>query len=197
MLAVAAVCSCEASICSCNRNCSCVCLKPSFACVLAVMSGLKSPFVLAVAVVDDLCAAVAIVLAVVPSHNSSFAVVIAVVSGWNPQLAVALAIVGSMWDAVALEVAVVRWNYTAVAVVQHKKIRSWYWEERTTLSTNLLRGTKKAVSTDFHSHYLHQFCICFNEVAEQRNYMLLKMELIILPQNPKCGKLWNCENLFI
>ena len=68
----AVVCSCEARVCSCNRSCSCGCLKPSFAVVLAVVPGLKSPFVLAVAVVDDFCAAV--VLAVVPSYDPSFAV---------------------------------------------------------------------------------------------------------------------------
>ena len=73
--------SCKASVCCCNLSCSCGCLKPSFAVVLAVVPGLKSPFVLAVAVVDDLCAAVAVVLAVVPSYDPSFAVVIAVVPG--------------------------------------------------------------------------------------------------------------------
>ena len=56
MHAIAIVCSCEASVCSCNRSCSCDCLKPSFA----------------------------VVLAVVPSYDPSFAVVIAVVPGWNP-----------------------------------------------------------------------------------------------------------------
>ena len=71
------VCSCEASVCSCNRSCSCGCLKPSFAVVLAVVPGLKSPVVLAV--VDDLYAAVAVVLAVVPSYDPSFAVVLVVV----------------------------------------------------------------------------------------------------------------------
>ena len=81
---VAVVRSCDASVCSCNRNCSCGCLNPSFAVVLAVVCGLKSPFVLAVAVVDDLYAAVAVVLAVVPSYDPSFAVVIAVVPGCNP-----------------------------------------------------------------------------------------------------------------
>ena len=70
------VCSGEASVCSCNRSCSCGCLKPSFAAVLAVVPDLKSPVVLAV---DDLCAAVAVVLAVVPSYDPSFAVVLAVV----------------------------------------------------------------------------------------------------------------------
>ena len=59
MHAIAIVCSCEASVCSCNRSCSCGCLKPSFAVVLT------SPFVLAVAIVDDICAAIAVVLAVV------------------------------------------------------------------------------------------------------------------------------------
>ena len=41
--AIAVVCSCEASVCSCNRSCICGCLKPSFAVVLAVVRGLKSP----------------------------------------------------------------------------------------------------------------------------------------------------------
>ena len=71
------VCSCEASVCSRNRSCSCGCLKPSFAVLLAVVPGLKSPVVLAV--VDDLCAAVAVVLAVVPSYDPSFQAVLAVV----------------------------------------------------------------------------------------------------------------------
>ena len=75
----AVVCSCEAGVCSCNHSCSCGCLKPSFAVVLAVVPGLKSPFVLAV--VTDFCAAVAVALAVVPSYDPSIAVVIAVVPG--------------------------------------------------------------------------------------------------------------------
>ena len=53
----AVVCKCEASVCSCNRSCSCGCLKPLFAVVLAVVPGLKSPFSLAVAIVDALTTA--------------------------------------------------------------------------------------------------------------------------------------------
>ena len=51
-------------------------MKPSFAVVLEVVPGLKSPFVLAV--VTDFYAAVAVALAVVPSYDPSIAVVIAV-----------------------------------------------------------------------------------------------------------------------
>ena len=82
--AVAVVCSCEASVCSCNRSCSCRYLKPSLAVVLAVVPGLMSPFVLAVSVVDDVCYAIAIVFAAVPSSNTPFAEAIAVVPGKNP-----------------------------------------------------------------------------------------------------------------
>ena len=66
MHAIAVVCNCEAGVCSCDRSCSCGCLKPSFAVVLAVVQVLKSQSVLAVAVVDDICAAIAVVIAVVP-----------------------------------------------------------------------------------------------------------------------------------
>ena len=62
MNAVAVVCSSEASVCSCNHSCNCGCLTPSFAVVLAVVPGLRSPFVLALAVVDAFCYAVAVVL---------------------------------------------------------------------------------------------------------------------------------------
>ena len=80
MHAVAVVSSCEASVCSCNRSCSCGCLKPSFVVVLAVDSGLRSPFVLVVAVVDAFCSAVAVALAVVGLIRDAVALTVAVVA---------------------------------------------------------------------------------------------------------------------
>ena len=78
------MCNCEAGVCSCG------CLKPLFAVVLAVLPGLKSPFVLAVAVVA--------------ASNHHFAVVLAVVPGLKSPIALAVAVVNDLSAAVVFAV---------------------------------------------------------------------------------------------